>query len=282
VNITVQNFIPTDISGYVYIDKTTSAQPNGNGQFETGERGVANVTLLLSSPTGKDMFGNTFTPMTAITDANGRYVFAQVVPGNYVITQVQPEHLRDGLETVTDTQYASVAANNVISVNLPQLGAASGKVENNNFAELGIDATTLDNSAGLMQEMLASSSQNGLVASTNLAGNDFWFWALNNWSGLTAVDLQLSPNLATLTLTATINGQTKTATIGQQPNSLGGRFRILGSTDEGGYLIRIDGKASDFQWASVQQPQGEGEAAGDADAGYVNSVDQVLAEQSWA
>ncbi len=283
VNVTVQNFLPTDISGYVYIDKTTTAQPGGNGQRETGERGVANVTVVLSSPTGVDMFGNPFTPIPATTDANGYYVFNDVVPGNYVITQVQPEHLRDGLETATETEYARLVAgqNNKIYVDLPQLGAADGNVENNNFAELGIDATTLDNSAGLLQEMLASSSQNGLVASTNRAGQDFWFWALNNWSGLTSVDIQLSSNLASLTLTATINGATKTTTINQQPNSLGGRFRILGYTDEGGYLIRIDGKASDFQWAAVQQPAGEGEG-GDADAQYLNSVDQVLAEQSWA
>jgi len=284
VNVSVQNFVPTDISGYVYIDKTTSAQPGGNGQFETGERGVANVTLILSSPTGKDMFGNNFTPMTAVTDGNGRYVFPQVVPGNFVITQVQPEHLRDGLETATDGQYASLQAgqNNKIFVSLPQLGAPSGKVEFNNFAELGVDASSLDNSSGMMQEMLASSTQNGLVLSTNLTGSDFWFYALNNWSGLSKVDVTLSSNLATLTIKATVNGVEKTATIGQQPNSLGGRFRVLGYTDEGGYIIRIDGKHTDFNWVAVQQPQGEGEAAGDADAAYVNSVDQVLASQSWA
>ena len=284
VNVSVQNFVPTDISGYVYIDKTTAAQPGGNGVMESGERGVANVTVVLSAKNGVDMFGNAFAPQTAITDANGRYVFSQIVPGEYVITEIQPEHLRDGLETATNGQYASVQAsqNNKIFVNLPLLGAANGKVEQNNFAELGIDATSLDNSAGLIQEMLASSSQNGLVLSTNLQGADFWFWALNNWSGLSKVDVQLGANLATLTIKATIDGVEKTATISQQPNSLGGRFRILGYTNEGGYLIRIDGKASDFQWAAVQQPAGEGEGAGDADASYVNSVDQVLAEQSWA
>ena len=280
VTVSVQNFVPTDISGYVYIDKTTAAQPGGNGVFEAGERGVANVTVVLSSPTGKDMFGNDFTPRVAVTDANGYYVFEGIVPGNYVITQIQPQHLRDGLEGVTDGQYASVASNDVIAVNLPQLGAANGKVENNNFAELGIDASSLDNSAGLMQELLASSSQNGLVISTNLAGDDFWFYALNNWPGLTHVDVSLSANLSTLTIKATVNGVQKTATLTQTPNSQGGRFRVLGYTNEGGYIIRIDGQYTDFQWAVV--PQAEGEAAGDADATYVNSVDQVLTEQSWA
>jgi hypothetical protein len=225
-----------------------------------------------------------FTPITVTTDASGKYSFPQIRPGSYVITESQPVNVRDGLETAGGT-FATVnaAQNDKIFITLPQLGLAAG-AHNNNFAELGIDAGTLTDSRGLMQEMLSSSSNLGIVLSSGANGDTFWYWALSGWNNVTDIKVVLSSNLATATLSAKVNGVLHTTTIGQAPNSAGARFRVLGENAQGGHVIRLDGTAQSFFGLAAAQAGGEGEAndAGFTDRAYNDSVDAVMNESSWA
>ena len=76
------------ISGTVYSDL------NDNGTQDTGENGIAGVSLTL---TGTDSLGAAVT-LTTTTDANGDYSFANLARGVYTVTETQPAGFRDGQE----------------------------------------------------------------------------------------------------------------------------------------------------------------------------------------
>lgn len=93
------------IAGKVYVDA------NRNGVRDTGEAGIAGVTITL---TGTDVQNNAVNQSTT-TDANGDYLFANLVPGTYTLTQTQPEGFSDGASNVgTGTTNGGTATNNQI------------------------------------------------------------------------------------------------------------------------------------------------------------------------
>ena len=76
--------------GNNFIDERTAAigdkvwlDKNANGVQDAGEAGIAGVTVKLL-----DSAGNVVT--TATTDANGNYLFGNLVPGNYAVQVVAP------------------------------------------------------------------------------------------------------------------------------------------------------------------------------------------------
>jgi uncharacterized repeat protein (TIGR01451 family)/fimbrial isopeptide formation D2 family protein len=108
------------IAGVVYVDR------NDDGIFQSGggtpELPLAAVTLTL---TGTDNLGNPIT-LTTTTLADGSYVFANLRPGSYTLTQVQPAGYADGRDTV-GTRFGGTAGNDVISaITIPTGGNASG------------------------------------------------------------------------------------------------------------------------------------------------------------
>ncbi len=78
------------LSGTVYYDL------NADNQQESGEPGIAGVTVTLYS-----LNGNTYTStgITTTTDANGNYEFADLAPGTYQVVETRP----DGYVSVGDT-----------------------------------------------------------------------------------------------------------------------------------------------------------------------------------
>lgn len=77
---------PVRLCGYVYEDN------NNNGIRDSGEAGIAGVTLTLTG-------GDLKTPLTAITNGDGLYCFVGLMPGVYTVTQTQPSGYYDGLDT---------------------------------------------------------------------------------------------------------------------------------------------------------------------------------------
>ena len=75
------------LNGYVYADD------DNDGVMDTGEAGIAGVTLKLL-----DAQGNA-TGTTTVTDANGYYLFEKLPPGTYGVVEVQPSGWYDGLDT---------------------------------------------------------------------------------------------------------------------------------------------------------------------------------------
>ena len=76
---------PASIGNFVWEDKNT------NGVQDAGEPGIAGATVVLADCGGnavKDVNGNLVTPY--ITAANGFYLFANLVPGDYKVTVTLP------------------------------------------------------------------------------------------------------------------------------------------------------------------------------------------------
>ena len=108
------------LSGFVYADR------NDDGIFQSGggtpEPPIAAVTILL---TGTDHLGNPVT-LSTTTIADGSYVFANLRPGTYTLTQVQPAGYVDGRDIV-GTLFGGTAGNDVITaIAIPTGGNASG------------------------------------------------------------------------------------------------------------------------------------------------------------
>jgi protocatechuate 3,4-dioxygenase beta subunit len=121
--LTNQNFGDTrpSISGVVYADI------NNNGVRDAGEPPIAGTTITL---TGTNASG-AITPIVTTTDANGKYLFADLQPGVYDVTETQPVGFEDGKDTAGSLG-GSTATNDVISgINL----TASLLSQNNNFGE---------------------------------------------------------------------------------------------------------------------------------------------------
>ncbi len=79
---------PGSIAGRVYLDA------NNNG-MDDGEEGIELVEVAL---TGTDVNGNAVS-LTTVTDDFGNYIFDNVMPGDYVLTETQPDDLLDNDET---------------------------------------------------------------------------------------------------------------------------------------------------------------------------------------
>lgn len=120
--------VKSSISGYVYHDTD-----------DTGIRGnnpkISGVSIRL---TGTDIYGNAVDLDTVTDNDNGYYIFDDLVPGTYTVTETQPAGWIDGKDTAGyfvdgDPRDFGSAGNDIISgINLP---AGADGVEYN-FGEL--------------------------------------------------------------------------------------------------------------------------------------------------
>jgi uncharacterized repeat protein (TIGR01451 family) len=86
--------LPASIEGNVYHDK------DNDGVYDAGEAPIANVVVTL---TGEDIFGNAVNRQMT-TGADGKYRFANLVAGEYIVTQNnQPAKFKDGKDTLGKT-----------------------------------------------------------------------------------------------------------------------------------------------------------------------------------
>jgi hypothetical protein len=325
VTVEVLAFVPKFVEGFVYIDGDNNGQifagesftdsnangvydageafadtvggPRDNNKYDAPEKRVQGVKIQLA---GTDFLG-TPVSFTTTTDASGHYrfignaatQFQGIQPGSYTVTELQPSYLTDGQETESSA-LASISANDQFQISWgPQ--DFSGHVTGLNFAELGISTSSLTDSSGLLQELLASSSANGLVITANLSGAYVWSWAMPGWDNMLSCQLQLSADLAHATLTVTDGQGSYSIQIHQDPNLNNGinsppagsmaRFRVLGHSASGDYLIRLDGTAEQFfgfglAAAAPVVGEGEGEAV---DPAYAQAVDAAFGDgEAWA
>ncbi len=94
--------IGSDIAGKVFVDA------NANGSYDPGETGIIGVPITLTdiSPSALQvaaLSSGTVTalatpPITVLTDANGDYLFEDVLPGTYTVVQTHPPQFGDGTE----------------------------------------------------------------------------------------------------------------------------------------------------------------------------------------
>lgn len=265
VNINVVNFIPTDISGTVWTDT------DNDGVIDPVERKLAGVEIHLQGTSFRGAAVN----QTVTSDVNGFYIFVDVEPGDYTVTESQPSYLRDGKDDYNtqtngfDTAIPIVTGefNDRFTLSIPLLSTddPSKALAGNNFGEMGFDTAYIN-----IAELLASTTNNGLILAIGAGGQQLWQTRLDGWSGMLSCSAVLNSNNS-LTLTVIDGSGSHVSTISQSGTP---RFRIIGQDGAGGYLIRIEGTAADFGWslASAQSQPPEGEAD------YTRSVDSVMNE----
>gem|GEM_PF-2632698 len=267
LNLNVIDFIPSPISGFVYMDV------DNNGLKGPMERGIGGVRVDLVNTATSAVVD------TRRTDPTGHYQFTLTMPGTYTIVEHGPQMILDGLDRV-GTQGGTLADDAItFTVNLP--GGVTGT--GNNFGERGLDAAYFS-----IYEILASrgssgdgSSGNGLMIGANGAGDDFWFVTLGGWTNLSDAHARLlGPGPSSID--AIIHDH-----VGPRPRNLpvdGNRLRIMGHDPSGARVIRFDGAATDFGF-TLAASDGEGEGpndAGQSAESYERDVDALMADAAWA
>ncbi|QQZ28160.1 IPTL-CTERM sorting domain-containing protein [Thiothrix subterranea] len=112
----------TSVSGFVIEDR------NANGTQDSGETGIAGVTLTL---TGTDVFGNPVAALTTTTDANGFYRFDKLAPGTYAVSETNPANYVSSASLPGNAVGAAVVDADALTT--PALGGTPS--ENNNFLD---------------------------------------------------------------------------------------------------------------------------------------------------
>jgi hypothetical protein len=87
---TFGEIVPASLSGLTYEDF------NDDGEVDFGEHVVTGVTIRL---TGTDDRGSAVS-LTDVSDEDGAYIFLNLRPGTYTITETQPAGYSDGQETL--------------------------------------------------------------------------------------------------------------------------------------------------------------------------------------
>jgi len=94
-DVTLTSAVPNNLDqdfGYVFmsgtIGDTIFNDLNGNGTQDNGETGIAGVTVTLQSAGADGTFGNNDDPpaVTTTTDANGKYLFSNLLAAKYQVT----------------------------------------------------------------------------------------------------------------------------------------------------------------------------------------------------
>ena len=160
---------PASLSGHVYHDA------NNNGVFDSGEDPISGVTIIIEntgsggSPGGLIPFGGI---QSTTTDANGFWSFGNLMPGEYLVEEVQPLAYMDGLDAAgTAGGTAHNPGDLIDGVNL----AANQSGVNYDFGELlpaGISGYVYeDNNNNGIRETGEAAIANVEVALLDAAGN---------------------------------------------------------------------------------------------------------------
>lgn len=113
------------ISGFVYVDA------DDDGVFDPGESPISNVVITIN---GTNDLGNPVT-FTTKTDATGFYIFNNLRPGTYNVTETQPKGYLDGKDTL-GTPFPGTVGNDQFTNVQIDCGLPNIPGQNYNFGEL--------------------------------------------------------------------------------------------------------------------------------------------------
>ena len=225
VNLTVQEFIPSSLAGFVYFDVDNDGAKDGSESPITGVTITLTGTDINSAPVNR----------TLETAADGSYKFDNLAPGNYTITQTQPALTMDGKDTSSLTGASTSTNDKIVIASLAQNVNAT----NNNFGERGRQKSLIT-----LRDFFASRSRNHVLAAVDASGNELWSSrngaAFQNFSSTTVSVLSGGSQVK---VEGTTNGtsQPVSATL---PTS-DSRIRMLGSVS-GNRLFQV----ADFNLAN--------------------------------
>ena len=220
VTITVGEVNPGSISGTVYFDT------NNNGSIEGSEHAFGGVTVTLSRTDADGAVVETIG--STQTDAGGGYIFRNLDPGSYVVTQEQPAIVIDGIDSVGGV---ASGTNDQHSVSVGS-GANVGGV---NFGERGLQPAFFGNSL-----FLSSALSGGAGIGVGPDGRTSWFCLDSGWSSFRSVNATVSGSVVNITA-RTLNGDTLSSTIPVTDS----RVQVIGNASSG-FLVRLTGNSSEY------------------------------------
>ena len=151
VKVSVLDFVPSTLSGYVFIDN------NNDGIQQSKESPISGVKVTLQ---GTDTTSNAAVQRETTTNRDGLYSFADLAPGKYVVNQVQPLLINDGKEMLGNAG-GIVTQNDQFSITLAENTVAT----NYSFAERGRPARFLS-----LADFTARSNTGVVYAALNSTG----------------------------------------------------------------------------------------------------------------
>ncbi len=262
VNVTVRDFVPTQISGKVWVDETN------DGIIDGAERRLGGVHVVLTG----NALGIPIAQRTYVTLADGSYHFDNLAPGQYVVRYVTPAHMIDGLDVAGGLGDADGVANQ-FTINIAQPGGGDGS--GYNFAAVGLDASygrALDLLASRYFGNNPSMVLKGLYAAIGADNRSLWLAKLDGFDGLVTGEVVLNAAGDRVQLTMVDANQNVFTT------SLN-RSQFVTTTDRvtGNKIIRILGDASslNFQQISLSAPPVV------SINGYLDAIDEIFAQEGW-
>jgi cyclophilin family peptidyl-prolyl cis-trans isomerase len=251
VVVTVQDFIPSDIAGFVYVDA------NHNGVRDANEAGLVGVTVTLTGSSS-----GTAVNQAVTTQADGSYKFINIGPGTYKITESQPQFMVDAGETL-GVFGGTKTANDAMSFTIPENSHLSGY----NFGEAGRQAQFVN-----MRDFLTSTPVGASMVNLTSSGALGWMQLGPSFKGVTAASASLNSAKTQLTLTITENGQQFSTTL-----SMTDTAKIQKITESSGALLLkiLDARASLGFTAVSSGAQGEAPATTSAASSSTSNNDSI-------
>ncbi len=250
VNVTVQEFVPSAISGTAWMDETR------DGIIDAAERRLGGIVVTISGTT----LGQSITPYSVLTLSDGTYSFDGLGPGQYTVSYVTPDFLIDNAN-VPDTYTVTIAA--------PGGTNASGR----NFAALGVNVNY-----GRMLDQLASRyimedgdlAFNGAYFALGADNSLLWGANLDGYEGTDFSEAVLDGEELLLTV-VDHSRNVYTAKLKR------GEFLTV-QDQQGRKLIRVLGDRDDFAWQQVNLAAPPISSA----AKYLDSIDAIFDQEDWA
>ncbi len=238
-NLAFGNFaLLSSISGTKFNDA------NGNGLLDSGEAGVAGVTINLfnGDPT-------TTAPIaTAVTDASGAFSFSDLPSATYALTETLPSGYRQTIPGGDGTLFITVAPGQTVTNAVFGNQLASGAITGTKFDDAngnGVRDAGEEGLAGVT--ILAAAPVGGPLSTMTDASGNFSF------TGLSAGTYELSevvpdgfhqtfPGAPGTVVVTLAGGQTATVLFGNQANAAAGTVTGLKFNDANGNGLRDDGE----------------------------------------
>ncbi len=250
VNVDVQEFQPSTISGSVFFDEIESLNnPVRNGTREAGERGLGGLPITLYSAAADNVSGAEIW-RTQLTELDGEFSFGLLPPGQYVVSMPTSPDLVDGRDTA-GTLGDLDSVENQFTVNIAQPGGADAT--DYAFSLIGYTGTAaaaaVENldllaSTYLRNNAVANASSNGgaqgVTASLHADGSLNFMTVKQGFEGIRYAEVALSQDTKSALLTV-INsvGDVLTAQLNEN--------QFLKVADgAGGVAVRVFGGLEDF------------------------------------
>ncbi|WP_197355746.1 Ig-like domain-containing protein [Aureliella helgolandensis] len=258
VNLTVEEFQPSIISGKVWIDETN------DGFIQPAERRLGGVLVSLS---GTSL--NQTVSRSALTLADGTYSFEDLGPGQYTVHYTVPNFMMDGKDVHDGVLDQSDTVANQFTIDIVEPGAV--QAAEYNFAVLGLqsgNARMLEQLASRYTKENGGYAYNGAYFSLSSSNELRWGTLFDGFDGVQFSEAVLSDNGEQLLLTV-VHADHSVSTV----TLIKGQDFFTTQDSANNHLVRVLGSWEGLKDRSFQSEGGF--------SNYLNAVNAVFAQEGW-